>query len=61
MKFLTIPLVAVFLVGVSCERHDFEGPDGTKQLNMKHGGAHDTAGHGDHAAEPAGDAAKKEH
>jgi hypothetical protein len=41
MKFFPFLLVAVSLVAVSCERHDFEGPEGTKQLNQPHGaGAH---------------------
>ncbi|MGB0292792.1 MAG: hypothetical protein ACPGIA_09460 [Luteolibacter sp.] len=31
-------LVAIAFFSASCERHDFEGPNGTKQLH----------GHGDH-------------
>ncbi len=47
MKFLSILLVAVSVFAVSCERHEFEGPDGTKQLHKKHG-AHAA----DHAEQP---------
>jgi hypothetical protein len=34
---------------ISCERHEFDGPKGTKQLNEPHGhGAHGAdAAHGD--------------
>lgn len=39
MKFFSILLVAVSLLGVSCERHEFEGPDGTKQLHEHHAAA----------------------
>lgn len=50
MKFFSILLVAVPLVAVSCERHEFEGPDGTKQLNQPHGAAaHHGAASADHA------------
>lgn len=54
MKFSSILLVAVSLVAISCERHEFEGPDGTKQLNQPHGAAaHDTHATGsDHAEHP---------
>ena len=37
MKFFSILLVAVSVFAVSCERHEFEGPDGTKQLSEHHG------------------------
>lgn len=51
MKSLSILLVAVSVFAVSCERHEFEGPDGTKQLHEHHG-----AGHGDsHGDEAHGD------
>ncbi|MEX1116805.1 MAG: hypothetical protein WEB53_16280 [Akkermansiaceae bacterium] len=50
MKFLSVLLVAVSVFAVSCERHEFEGPDGTKQLHEKHG-AH-AADHDDHAESP---------
>jgi hypothetical protein len=39
MKLFSLLLVAVALAGVSCERHEFEGPDGTKQLHEPHGTA----------------------
>ncbi|MEO7101018.1 MAG: hypothetical protein ABI162_16800 [Luteolibacter sp.] len=51
MKFFPILLVAVSVFAVSCERHEFEGPDGTKQLHEHHG-AH-AAEPGEHAAEHA--------
>jgi len=46
MKFFSIFVVAVSVFGVSCERHEFEGPNGTKQLNEHHvaSGAHEEAG-----------------
>lgn len=44
MKSFSILLVAASLFAVSCERHDFEGPNGTKQLNESHG----AAAHGKH-------------
>lgn len=49
MKLFSLLIMAVALLGVSCERHEFEGPDGTKQLHEKHGapGAH--SAHGDAA------------
>ncbi|NQX00289.1 hypothetical protein HQ447_06485 [bacterium] len=56
MKLFSILLVAVSGFAVSCERHDFEGPDGTKQLNQAHG----AAAHGEHAA-PAGHGAPAAH
>jgi hypothetical protein len=54
MKFFSFLLVAVSLVAVSCERHDFEGPDGTKQLNQPHGAAAHSAHDGgeDHSVHP---------
>ncbi len=54
MKSFSILLLAASLLAVSCERHDFEGPDGTKQLNEHHG----AAAHGKHA-EPSGHPAEK--
>jgi hypothetical protein len=36
--FLLVPIVALF--GISCERHEFDGEDGTKRLH-KHHGSHD--------------------
>ena len=38
MKLFSLLLVAVALMGVSCERHEFEGPDGTKKLHEHHSG-----------------------
>lgn len=37
--FSSLILVVACLVGISCERHEFEGPNGTKQLH-KHGSGH---------------------
>ncbi|MCX6846655.1 MAG: hypothetical protein NTU84_08885 [Verrucomicrobia bacterium] len=37
--FSFLILVVTCLVGISCERHEFEGPNGTKQLH-KHGSGH---------------------
>jgi len=51
MKFYFLPiLVLTCVLGFSCERHEFEGPNGTKQLH-KHG-----AGHSDEHAEKHGEA-----
>ncbi len=36
MKLFFLLLVTVAMSGVSCERHEFEGPNGTKQLNEAH-------------------------
>ncbi len=50
MKLFSIMVVAVALTGISCERHAFEGPNGTKQLHepaASHGES------GDHAEKPA--------
>jgi hypothetical protein len=38
MKLCSLLLLAVALMGVSCERHEFEGPDGTKRLHEHHSG-----------------------
>jgi hypothetical protein len=46
MKFLSILIMAVAVCAISCERHEFEGPDGTRQLHEKHG-AH-AADHDEH-------------
>ena len=46
MKLFTLLLVAVAMSGVSCERHEFDGPNGTKQLNPSH------STHADHAESP---------
>ncbi|MEI6819723.1 MAG: hypothetical protein WCL19_08995 [Verrucomicrobiota bacterium] len=58
--------MAVSLGAVSCERHEFEGPNGTKQLHghgpasAEHGEA---AGHGEKAehGEATGHGEKAEH
>ena len=52
MKRFSLLLVAASVLGVSCERHEFEGPDGTRQLHEKH------SAHAD-AAHPAADHAEK--
>ena len=46
MKLLSLLLVTVALTGVACERHEFDGPAGTKQLH-EHSASHD------HEAAPA--------
>jgi hypothetical protein len=57
MKFFPILLLAVSACALSCERHEFEGPKGTKQLNEPHGSAasHDAhpaaADHTEHSEE----------
>lgn len=54
MKAFSVLVAAVSLLGVSCERHEFDGPNGTKQLHEHHGSGghgHGEAGHGDHAEE----------
>jgi hypothetical protein len=57
MKSFSILLVTVSLLAVSCERHEFEGPQGTKQLNENHAAA---GAHDDHAA-PAEHVEKSAH
>jgi hypothetical protein len=61
MKIFSILLVAVSVSAVSCERHEFEGPNGTKQLNEPHGAAAHgaAAGHEEHPA-AAGETAHPE-
>ena len=57
MNFFSILLLAASACAVSSERHDFEGPKGTKQLNESHGSAssHDehpaATGHPEHSEE----------
>ena len=51
MKAFTLLVVAVALSGVSCERHEFDGPDGTRQLHEH--GSHGAASHGDTAGHGA--------
>ena len=56
MKAFTLLLLAVSVFAVSCERHDFEGPEGTKQLHIHHGAGHgeDAVGeHVEHGEAPA--------
>lgn len=43
MKVLCSFVIAVSVFGVSCERHEFEGPEGSRRLH-EHGSGH---GHGD--------------
>ena len=63
MKSFSILLVAVSLLGVSCERHEFDGPNGTKQLHEHHaaGSVHETAGHDGAEHSDSKDADKSEH
>ena len=49
-RFFSLILVLVWLVGISCERHEFEGPNGTKQLH-KHGSGHSDKHADEHAEE----------
>jgi len=54
MKFLPMLLMAASVFAVSCERHDFDGEHGTRQINEPHGlHAVGSEATGDHAAEPA--------
>ncbi|MCX6868468.1 MAG: hypothetical protein NTV46_20130, partial [Verrucomicrobia bacterium] len=47
MKLILLWIWVVAVAGVSCERHEFEGPNGTKQL-------HEHAGDAAEQAAPAG-------
>jgi len=40
MKSLLLTLAASCAFLISCERHDFEGKNGTKQLHEAHGAHH---------------------
>ena len=40
MKYLLMTLATACALTISCERHEFEGKHGTKQLHEPHG-AHD--------------------
>jgi hypothetical protein len=52
MKFFLIALGIASGLFISCERQEFEGPGGTKQLHEPHGGK--GAAHGaDHATDGA--------
>ena len=53
MKLLLLTLAAASALLISCERHEFEGKNGTKQLHEAHG-----AHHPDHEAGAEHDAAK---
>ena len=55
MKLFSLLLVAVSFAGVSCERHEFDGPNGTRQLHEHHVPAGSNEGHvgPDHAEEQA--------
>jgi len=46
MKLFSMLIVAVSVFAVSCEKHQFDGPNGTKQLNVDHGAG---AANDDHA------------
>jgi hypothetical protein len=52
MKFLLLTLTTACAFSLSCERHEFEGKNGTKQLHEAHG-SHDT-NNADHDKGPAG-------
>ena len=46
MKIFCLLLVVVAVSGVSCERHSFDGPDGTRHLHERtasNGGPSDVA------------------
>jgi hypothetical protein len=45
MKLFTLLVLTAAFAGVSCERHEFEGPDGTKQLHEHHSGHEDAEHH----------------
>ena len=51
MKFLLLTLAAACAFSISCERHEFEGKNGTKQLQESHGAHH--AAHDSSAAPDA--------
>jgi hypothetical protein len=46
MKLFCILFLAVSAFVVSCERHEFDGPHGTKQLNQAHGAGASHEAHG---------------
>lgn len=54
MKAFCLLLLVVSGFSVSCERHEFDGPDGTRQLHEPHG-AHgaDADGHEVEEEKPA--------
>ena len=53
MKSFSMLLAAVCVMGISCERHEFEGPQGTKQLHQHHSTAGDHKDEGKHPSESA--------
>jgi hypothetical protein len=56
-------LAGLSLFTISCERHEFEGPDGTKQFHEHHGAAHKehTDDHADHGKEHEAHSEKAAH
>lgn len=40
MRYLLLILAAATTLPISCERHEFEGHNGTKQLHHPHGSHH---------------------
>lgn len=51
MKLFSLLLAVICTLAISCERHEFDGPNGTKQLHEAHGshaahGSHDNKHHG---------------
>lgn len=44
MKYYAMLLAAYGFFAASCERHEFDGPNGTRQLHDKHG-THETHQH----------------
>ena len=50
MKLITLLFVTGALAGVSCERHEFDGPNGTRQLH-EHAASHENAA--EHGEKPA--------
>ena len=50
MKYLLMTLATACAVTISCERHEFEGKHGTKQLHEHAAGHGDSA---DHVEKPA--------
>lgn len=64
MKFHLMTLVIVGGCFISCERHEYEGPRGTKQLNEPHGSHAGAADHGtgaDHGSETPHEKDKEAH
>lgn len=53
MKLFSLLALTVAFAGISCERHEFEGPDGTKRLHEHHSGHGEADGHTGDAEKPA--------